>query len=301
LTFVLGEAAQWPYGAIAPAAREWANVDLMSIGEFARQSRLSANALRLYDELGLLPPARVDASSGYRYYGAAQLEQARLVAALRQLQIPLAGIKAILGLEPQAAAERIGDYWAAAEAEHAARRDLAGYLVDRLNGKKSVMYGVTTRDIPARSLLCLKRNVDGQQGAWALGKEFVALLRARPLPRMEGRAGAAFCIYWGEVSEDSDGPVEWCRPVPGDRAELLAAQFPELSLRTEAAHREAFVHLGPGQISPAQWQMAVHSLQAWAGERDAQPSGLGVRVTFLAKAPVTEGSAPDCDFAVPIS
>ena len=33
-------------------------MDLMSIGEFARLSRLSAKALRLYDELGLLPPAR---------------------------------------------------------------------------------------------------------------------------------------------------------------------------------------------------------------------------------------------------
>jgi hypothetical protein len=29
----------------------------MSIGEFANHSRLSAKALRLYDELGLLPPA----------------------------------------------------------------------------------------------------------------------------------------------------------------------------------------------------------------------------------------------------
>jgi DNA-binding transcriptional MerR regulator len=38
-------------------------VDLMSIGEFARLSRLSAKALRLYDELGLLPPAQVDPDS----------------------------------------------------------------------------------------------------------------------------------------------------------------------------------------------------------------------------------------------
>ena len=34
-------------------------MDQMTIGEFARRSRLSAKALRLYDELGLLPPARV--------------------------------------------------------------------------------------------------------------------------------------------------------------------------------------------------------------------------------------------------
>jgi hypothetical protein len=164
------------------------------------------------------------------------------------------------------------------------------------------MYDVTTRDIPSRSLLCLKRNVDGQQAAWALGKQFVALFWERPLRRMEGRAGAAFCIYWGEVSDDGDGPIEWCRPVPGDRAGELVAQFPELTLRTEPAHREAFVSLGPGgQIGPAQWRLASESLHAWAGEYGAHPSELGVRVTFLANAPVTEGSEPDCDFAVPIS
>jgi len=57
----------------------------MSIGEFARSSGLSLKALRLYDELELLPPARVDPGSGYRFYEVGQLEQARLVAALRQI------------------------------------------------------------------------------------------------------------------------------------------------------------------------------------------------------------------------
>ncbi len=42
-------------------------MDQMGIGEFARRSLLSAKALRLYDELGLLPPARVE-DSGYRFY-----------------------------------------------------------------------------------------------------------------------------------------------------------------------------------------------------------------------------------------
>jgi DNA-binding transcriptional MerR regulator len=44
-------------------------VERMTIGEFSKRSRLSAKALRLYDELGLLPPAEVDARSGYRLYG----------------------------------------------------------------------------------------------------------------------------------------------------------------------------------------------------------------------------------------
>ena len=65
-------------------------VDPMDIGEFARRSRLSPKALPLYNEFGLLDPVRVDDDSGYRYYSVAKLDRARLIAALRQLQIPLA-------------------------------------------------------------------------------------------------------------------------------------------------------------------------------------------------------------------
>ncbi len=208
----------------------------VSIGEFARRSRLSVKALRLYDELGVLVPARVDEASGYRYYDVAQLEAARLVAMLRQLDLPLAAIKELLVCDPVDAAERIAAHWREVESVHDARRELADYLVNRLSGKRSVMYEVATREIPERSLLCLKRNVD-EQGAWALGKEFIAILRERPLPKMEGREGAMFSIYWGEVSADSDGPVEWCKPVPESDAQALVHALPgvELADRTRTS------------------------------------------------------------------
>jgi DNA-binding transcriptional MerR regulator len=273
----------------------------ISIGEFARRSRLSLKALRLYDERGVLVPSRVDQASGYRYYGIAQLDEARLVVMLRQLQLPLAAIKELLACDP-------------ADAAHDARRDLADYLVNRLSGKRSVMYEVATREISERSLLCLKRNVD-EQGAWALGKEFIAILRERPLPKMNGREGAMFTIYWGEVSADSDGPVEMCKPVPESDAKALASHYPELSLRTEPAHREAYVALpndalpaGPGGNPAVQWQLAAESLRAWAQEQSIEderltlkPEDLGMRITYLATGPVTETSAPYCDFALPFT
>ena len=59
-----------------------------SFGEFARGGGLTAKALRLYDELGLLTPAEVDPSNGYRYYAPEQVEQARLVARLRSAGVP---------------------------------------------------------------------------------------------------------------------------------------------------------------------------------------------------------------------
>ena len=112
---------------------------------------------------------------------------------LRQLQLPLAAVKELLACDPADAATRIAEHWRDAEAAHDARRDLADYLVSRLSGKRSVMYEVATREMPERSLLCLKRNVD-EQGMWAFGKEFIAILRERPLPKIEGREGAFFCI-----------------------------------------------------------------------------------------------------------
>ena len=284
----------------------------VSIGEFARRSRLSVKALRLYDELGVLVPARVDDASGYRYYDVAQLEAARLIAMLRQLDVPLAAIRELLACDPVDAAERIAAHWQKIDSVHDARRELADYLVNRLTGKRSIMYEVATREIPERTVLGLKRNVD-EQGAWALGKEFIAVLRERPLPKMEGRAGAMFLIYWGEVSADSDGPVEMCKPIPDSEAKALASHYPELSLRTEPAHREAYVALpndalstGPGQNPGVQWQLASEALRAWWDEHginpDAltlQPEDLGMRITYLWTDPVTETSVPNCDFAVP--
>lgn len=105
---------------------------LLTIGAFARAARLSPKALRLYDDLGLLSPARVDPASGYRLYDPAQLERARLVAWLRRLGMPLARIRTVCDLPAAKAAEEVRAYWADVEAGTAARRDLAAFLVDHL-------------------------------------------------------------------------------------------------------------------------------------------------------------------------
>jgi DNA-binding transcriptional MerR regulator len=283
-------------------------VEEISIGEFARRSRLSVKALRLYDKRRVLVPSRVDEVSGYRYYDVAQLEDARLVSMLRQLDLSLAAIRKLVACDPVDAGNQIAAHWRKVESVHDARRELADYLVNRLTGKKPIVYEVATREMPERSVLCLKRNVD-EKGAWALGKEFIAIMRERPLPRMEGREGAAFAIFWGEVSADSDGPVEWCKPIPQAEARSLAEHYPELTLRTESAHREAYVALGPAGGNAVQWQLASESLSNWAAESGIDDESLwhefedlgGPRITYLVTPPVTETSVPDCDFAVPFA
>jgi protein phosphatase len=116
---------------------------LLTIGAFARTSRLSIKALRLYDENGLLPPMRIDPVTGYRFYAPAQLERARLVAWLRRLGMPLAGIRRVCEAaeaDGAAAAALVRAYWRQVEADTAARRELADFLVAQLSERGSAMH-----------------------------------------------------------------------------------------------------------------------------------------------------------------
>jgi DNA-binding transcriptional MerR regulator len=73
--------------------------DLLPIGRFARMAGLSVGALRHYDELDLLRPADVDPATGYRRYRRSQLETARTIGTLRELEMPLDEIGAILAAD----------------------------------------------------------------------------------------------------------------------------------------------------------------------------------------------------------
>lgn len=69
---------------------------LMSIGTFARASLLTVSALRSYHQRGLLVPAAVDASTGYRTYHAGQLNDAAVLRRLRALDLPLNAVAEVL-------------------------------------------------------------------------------------------------------------------------------------------------------------------------------------------------------------
>jgi DNA-binding transcriptional MerR regulator len=69
---------------------------MFTIGDFSRVARVSCRLLRYYDELGLLRPAAIDASTGYRYYSAAQLPQLNRILVLKELGFSLEEIARFL-------------------------------------------------------------------------------------------------------------------------------------------------------------------------------------------------------------
>ena len=70
--------------------------EVMTIGRFARISGLSIHTLRHYDDVGILVPAEVDPDSGYRRYRRDQVRQARLIQALRWIDLPVEEIRIAL-------------------------------------------------------------------------------------------------------------------------------------------------------------------------------------------------------------
>jgi DNA-binding transcriptional MerR regulator len=73
-----------------------AETRLLSIGEFARMTFLSVKTLRHYHETGLLAPAHIDPSSGYRYYDVSQVATAQVIRRFRDLDLPIERLRAFL-------------------------------------------------------------------------------------------------------------------------------------------------------------------------------------------------------------
>jgi DNA-binding transcriptional MerR regulator len=69
---------------------------VLSIGDFSRLGQVTVRTLRLYDELGLLKPAHVDAATGYRYYSASQLSRLNRILVLKGMGFSLDQITHLL-------------------------------------------------------------------------------------------------------------------------------------------------------------------------------------------------------------
>ena len=74
-----------------PAAR-----DRLTIGQLARLSGLTTRALRHYDKLCVLRPAAVGDDNGYRLYDRGQVDVARQIRVLRELEVPLDEVRRIV-------------------------------------------------------------------------------------------------------------------------------------------------------------------------------------------------------------
>ncbi|WP_217171412.1 MerR family transcriptional regulator [Streptomyces sp. AC512_CC834] len=279
--------------------------ELLTIGAFAARARLSAKALRLYDRMGLLAPAHVDETTGYRYYRAGQTERARLVALLRQLDMPLARVAEVVHADgPGAAAALLDAYWAGVEARVAGQRTLAEYLRGRLSGRSSEVYGkfvVETVDVPGQVVLSETRHMTpAELPAWI----------GASLGRLEEAAGgcggvtaAPFVVYHSEVSVESDGPAESCVPVADEAAARAwseeGGRARQTRVRVEPAGRLAYTRITKAQVAHPQLLAAFEAVEEWIAGQGLTVAG-PCREVYFADWDAAGPEDPVCDIAFPV-
>jgi DNA-binding transcriptional MerR regulator len=269
-------------------------MDLMTIGAFAGRTRLSAKALRLYDRLGLLPPARVDPDSGYRFYGEDQVATARVIALLRRLGMPLTVIADIAAKPPGEAAAAVGAYWAGVESATADGRVLASYIQAKLTGGDMPSYDITTRTISPRTIVSISRHLHASETGAFFADAFARLRSAAP--GLEGIAGCPYLIFYGEVSDDSDGPLELCRPVAARPGPATAE---DVQVRDEPAHTEAYIRVVMKDMGWPALAPAVDALEAWVRGQQREPAG-ALRQVLIGDQRTAAPDTPVCDLSIPL-
>ena len=118
-------------------------------------------------------------------------------------------------------------------------------------------------------------------------------------PGIEGIAGVPFLIFYGEVSEDSDGPLELCRPVAWDADTQTMATTPEIQLRVEPTHDEAYIRLTQREMKWPEVLAAYDALALWGKEHERSPAG-AVRQLLIADQRSATPATFICDLSVPL-
>jgi len=269
---------------------------VLTISEFGRRTGLSHKALRLYDVSGLLSPAQVDPANGYRWYDEEQLERARRISVLRQLDMPLTTIAEVLAGSDEEGMIRLDRWWAAEEATTAARRATMQYLRDRMSRSGTPGLAprpVLTRDVPATKIASIRADTDQQMLVGVIvtcTDEIATYLRDAGVTATSG----SWVIYHGAVTPEGEATVEVCVPFEG-----LLDPSGRIAIRVEPAHREAYCTITMDECAYPRIMLAYDLVTDWVRSSGIPEVG-PPREIYFPDCHLIPRDEPAVDIALPI-
>ena len=188
---------------------------LVPIGRFSRMTRLSIKALRHYDRIGLLQPAEVDPSSGYRYYRLTQTRTAEAIRLLRGVDMSLDDSATVLADDTAPdVVDKLLDRHRERLAESVRVQQRRLTTVQRLiTGKEPLVpYDVTTKTIDPITVVSIRRHTDKAGISTAIGESMHALY-ATVMGSAAELAGAPTVLYHDVIDEEQSGDLEVALPI----------------------------------------------------------------------------------------
>lgn len=207
-------------------------VNQLPIGAFSRLTHLSVKTLRYYHEVGLLEPATVDPLTGYRYYGTGQAETAQLVRRFRDVGMPVADVKAVLGAPDQASRDRLLAAHLDRLQLQLSQTEAAVDSLRRMLGRSLEPIRITEQDLAGATTLSVAADVArADLGSWWHG----SLQRLRAAADDAGivASGPVGALYEDGLFTEEQGNARLYLPIndtaripePGMRFELPAGRY----------------------------------------------------------------------------
>lgn len=244
--------------------------DLLPIGIFSDAAQLSLKALRLYDRLGILKPAYIDPESSYRYYHTDQIDDARLIRMMRQMDMPLATIRRVLEADPDDAEALVIEHWRSMQRRLEVARVTVQDLICSLKGVSTMTLPlalqVEVKTVPTQPIVSVSRRVTVEHLDAAI-LDGVKTLQAFVAGQNGAAKGVPFGIFHGAINGDSDGPIEICLPTT-----TLLNGAEGLTARTMQGGQAAFVSLRDGQCAFPEVLKGYDALVDWMRQNGYEPA-----------------------------
>jgi DNA-binding transcriptional MerR regulator/effector-binding domain-containing protein len=216
---------------------------MFTIGEFSKITGLTVKTLRFYHERELLAPAAVDPATGYRSYDDRNVERARVIVALRELEFSLDDIAEILAdcaededmlafLERQKTSlgERIGQLAGAVQ-------QIDRLIYEQRREREEESMSTRTLEIEERELepiLVAGVRMTGRYGDCGRGFAELGKRLGRHI------AGKPLCLYYDGEYREEDANFQPCMPIRREvQAEGVTVE------RLPGGPCVALVHRGP--------------------------------------------------------
>ena len=189
---------------------------MLKVGDFSRLSLVSIKALRYYDELGLLKPARVDDFTGYRYYTAEQLPRLNRILALKDLGLSLEQIGVLLSKE--VSSEELRGMLRLKQVEVEGRIGEARAQLARVEARLRQiekeggfpMYEVVLKKLPAQNVAAIRKTLPNYGQLNTLFGQLFG-----PIWGKVKFAGPTVAIYHDPEFKEEDVDVEVAIPIEG--------------------------------------------------------------------------------------
>ncbi len=193
--------------------------ELYSTGQFAQAVQLTRKALRIYEEQGLLEPVEVDPWTGYRTYSANQFGRARLIRLLREMEMPLSEIAVLLETTDREEALKVVDKTLHRAQNRLAKIQRSYRKVIAYLGEEQLPMTITIHSdsFSRQKVVRIRKAVTIPEFHRLIPVILQQLAEHLEAVRAEA-AGDPFCLFYGPVNREDDGPVEICLPFKGDAA-----------------------------------------------------------------------------------